>query len=80
MKAALSLGWKTEKKSPGKIQATLIIRKHILTVMITHDTEYLSVDYVDSTNLKYTGSKIHRQYANWINNLLRQINVYSLND
>ena len=78
IKAAVSLGWRTQIKDDGKIVATLDIRQHQLVVLITHDTKNVSIEYVDSTNLKYDGSKIHRQYANWITNLLRAINANNL--
>lgn len=78
IRAAVSLGWKTKKRAEGEIEATLNIRKHNLVVLITHDTETVSVNYVNSTNLKYNGSKIHRQYANWVTNLLRSINANNL--
>lgn len=78
IRAAVSLGWKTKKRAEGEIEATLDIRKHNLVVLISHDKETVSINYVDSTNLKYNGSKIHRQYANWITNLLRSINANNL--
>jgi hypothetical protein len=78
IRAAVSLGWKTKKRAEGEIEATLDIRKHNLVVLITYDKETVSINYVDSTNLKYNGSKIHRQYANWITNLLRSINANNL--
>jgi len=78
VKAAMSLGWKTQIKSEGEILATLNIRKHQLVVLITHDDKNVSVDYQNSINLKYNGRKIHRQYANWVTNLLRAIDVQNL--
>jgi hypothetical protein len=78
IKAAVSLGWKIKKIDDSKIEAKLNIRKHKLTVLITHDTKTVSVKYVDSQNLKYNGTKIHRQYANWVTNLLRAIDANNL--
>ena len=78
VQAAVSLGWQTKIIEDGKISATLNIRKHQLIVLITYDTESVSVNYVDSENLKYNGESIHRQYANWITNLLRKINANHL--
>ena len=78
VRAAVSLGWKTKVKSEGEILATLDIRKHQLVILIKHDDKNLTVDYQSSINLKYDGQKIHRQYANWVTNLLRAIDVQNV--
>ncbi len=78
VRAAISLGWKTEVKSEKEIIATLDIRKHQLVVVITHDDQNFSVKYKDSTNLKYNGRKIHRQYINWVTNLIRSIHAQNI--
>lgn len=78
VKGAMSLGWKTQVRAEGEILATLNIRKHQLVVLITHDDKNVSVEYQNSINLKYNGRKIHRQYANWVTNLLRAIDVQNL--
>jgi len=78
VRAAASLGWTTKVKSENEILATLNIRKHQLVVLIKHDDKNLTVDYQSSINLKYNGKKIHRQYANWVTNLLRAIDVQNV--
>jgi len=78
IRAATSLGWKTKVKSAGEILATLDIRKHQLVILIKHDDKNLTVAYQSSINLKYDGKKIHRQYANWVTNLLRAIDVQNI--
>jgi len=78
IRAAASLGWKTKVKSEGEILATLDIRKHQLVILIKHDDKNLTVNYQSSVNLKYDGQKIHRQYANWVTNLLRAIDVQNV--
>lgn len=78
VRAAASLGWKTKVKSEGEVLATLDIRKHQLVVLIKHDDKNLTVEYQSSLNLKYDGEKIHRQYANWVTNLLRAIDVQNV--
>lgn len=75
VRAGVSLGWIVKKRSDGELAATLNIRSHQLSILITHDTETLSVQYLDSKNLKYKNGKIHRQYANWVTNLIRTINA-----
>lgn len=78
IRAATSLGWKTKVNSTGEILAILDIRKHQLVILIKHDDKSLTVDYQSSINLKYDGRKIHRQYANWVTNLLRAIDVQNV--
>lgn len=78
IRAARSLGWTTKVKSEGEILATLVIRKHQLVILIKHDDKNLTVDYQSSVNLKYNGKKIHRQYANWVSNLLRAIDMQNI--
>jgi uncharacterized protein YcfL len=78
IRGAISLGWKTKIKSKGEILATLDIRKHQLVILIKHDDKNLTVTYQSSVNLKYDGKKIHRQYANWVTNLLRAIDAQNV--
>lgn len=78
IRGATSLGWKTKIKSKGEILATLDIRKHQLVILIKHDDKNLTVNYQSSINLKYDGKKIHRQYANWVTNLLRAIDAQNV--
>lgn len=78
VRAAVSLGWTTEKVKPGEIKATLNIRSHQLVVQILFDETTYSINYLDSTNLKYDGEKIHRQYANWVTNLIKNINAQNI--
>ncbi|MGB2739909.1 MAG: hypothetical protein WBC60_05060 [Cognaticolwellia sp.] len=78
IRAAASLGWETKIKSESEVLATLNIRKHQLVILIKHDDKNLTVDYQSSINLKYNGKKIHRQYANWVTNLQRAIDVQNV--
>jgi hypothetical protein len=78
VRAAVTLGWKTKVTSDNAIVATLDIRKHQLVVLITHDDKSFSIEYRDSTNLKYNGTKIHRQYINWVTNLIRSIHAQNI--
>jgi len=78
VRAAVTLGWKTKVTSDNAIIATLDIRKHQLVVLITHDDKSFSIEYRDSTNLKYNGTKIHRQYVNWVTNLIRSIHAQNI--
>lgn len=78
VKAAVSLGWQAHVIEQGKVEATLFIRSHKLVVEIIHDDKNYSIAYKDSVNLKYDGQKIHRQYANWVNNLINAINAENI--
>jgi len=78
VRAAVTLGWKTKVTSENAILATLDIRTHQLVVLITHDDKSFSIEYKDSTNLKYNGTKIHRQYINWVTNLIRSIHAQNI--
>ena len=78
IKGAVSLGWQANVVEQGKVEATLFIRSHKLVVEITHDDKNYSIVYKDSVNLKYDGENIHRQYANWVNNLINAINAENI--
>jgi hypothetical protein len=76
--AAISLGWTAQVVDQANIIATLKIRTHRLVVDISHDDKSFSIKYKDSTNLLYDGENIHRQYDNWINNLINSINAFTV--
>ncbi|ASM55066.1 MULTISPECIES: lipoprotein [Pseudoalteromonas] len=75
LKACIQLGWQCAPVSEGKIKGILNIRTHQLIVNINYDKTAYSINYQDSTNLNYNGSKIHRQYINWVTNLMRHIDA-----
>ncbi|WP_295800237.1 hypothetical protein [uncultured Microbulbifer sp.] len=64
-------GWTCKKVAPGKIDASLALRKHRATTEINFDTNRYSIVYKDSYLLDYNARRntIHRNYNNWINNL-----------
>lgn len=67
--AGASLGWQMVPKGPGNIEGTLIRRDHHAVVDIRYDTKTYSIKYKDSSNLKYDGTSIHKNYNGWIQNL-----------
>lgn len=73
LRAAGGLGWQTVVVRPGVIRATLNLRSHVAVAEITYNQEVFSIIYVDSSNLDYDGSSIHRNYNGWIMNLERAI-------
>lgn len=73
-------GWIVNDKGPGKMDATLTVRgKHTVIVLITYSTTSFSINYVDSTDMKY-GIKngepsIHPFYNTWVQELEEAINI-----
>jgi hypothetical protein len=74
VKAGISRGW-VMKPVNGKneIIATLHVRTHMAKVSIKYTNEFYSIEYLDSSNLKYDGTNIHGRYNKWIMNLDRSI-------
>lgn len=71
--AGASLGWQMKETSPGNIEATLILRKHMAKVDIPYSKTGYSIIYKDSMELFYDGTSIHTNYNGWIQNLDRAI-------
>jgi len=68
-RAGAGLGWQMIDTGPGEIEGRLHLRSHVAIVSITFDTKQFSIFYKDSTNLDYDGTRIHRNYNGWIQNL-----------
>jgi hypothetical protein len=75
MEAGISRGWIMTPVNPGEINAELNIRAHKVITLVKYDATSFSINYVDSVNMNAKNGKIHRQYANWINNLRQDIKV-----
>jgi hypothetical protein len=73
LSAGTGLGWKMTPQEDGRITGRIDLRKHVAIVDITYTAKAFSITYVDSTNLKYDGRLIHRNYNNWIMNLENRI-------
>ena len=69
IRAGNSLGWRMDPSSPGHIIGTLDIRTHQAKVDINYTSIDYSITYKDSTNLNYSGSRIHNNYNGWIKRL-----------
>lgn len=76
-RAGVGLGWQMKEQTPGHIVGTLILRTHVAVVDITYTLDEYSINYKDSTNLKYDPSNntIHKNYNGWIQNLTNAINA-----
>ncbi len=72
-RAGISKGWQMIDKGPSEIEGKLNLRDHLAIVSITFDTKQFSILYIDSTNLKYDGTTIHRNYNGWVQNLEQAI-------
>lgn len=78
IKAALAgRGWVVSEEAPAQIIATLNLREHMAKIDIDFDTSKVSLQYLDSTELMYGEKKgvtvIHRNYLNWVQNLVQDI-------
>jgi caspase domain-containing protein len=72
---AYKKGWKTRVVKPGEIEAEIVSRKRMVKVRINYNTKNYSISYLDSKNLKYDGTKIHRTYNSWVANLKKNIDA-----
>ena len=75
----LQRGWVITRQDPGYMEATLHLRSHMARIGINYDTQHVKVRYLDSENLDYEMKQdvphIHRNYLNWVNNVVLDINV-----
>jgi hypothetical protein len=71
--AGASLGWQMKEVETGHIVGKLFIRDHMAAVDIKSTRSAYSITYKDSSELKYDGVKIHKNYNSWIQNLDRAI-------
>lgn len=76
-RAGYSKGWVISKVKPGLAMGRLTLRSHVAIVSIPYSSKEYSIEYKDSTNLKYnpdTGA-IHKNYNSWVQNLDRAIRL-----
>jgi hypothetical protein len=71
-------GWAVTSEEPGHIVSTLNVREHMARIDIVYDTQTIAIKYLESGELMYAEKKgqrvIHRNYLNWILNLVNDIN------
>jgi hypothetical protein len=76
VRAGTALGWLMKEEGPGKIVATINLRKHTANVEIPYSASDYSINYRDSINLDAgTDGTIHKNYNGWIQNLNRGISA-----
>lgn len=75
--AGLGLGWQVRKVKDGLAEAQLNIRDHMALVEIPYSNKSFSINYKDSSNLKYDAAKktIHSNYNGWVQNLRNAISL-----
>jgi hypothetical protein len=74
IRAGAALGWQMRDAEPGKITATLQLRKHTANIEIPYSPTEYSIVYKDSIELDAgTDGTIHKNYNGWIQNLNRGI-------
>jgi hypothetical protein len=79
IKAALvGRNWGVTEEQPGRIISTLNLREHMAKIEVSYDAQTVRIRYLDSGELMYAEKKgqrmIHRNYLNWIQNLVNDIN------
>ena len=67
-----------KETGPNSLVGTLFLRSHMAKVGIQYNKTAYSINYMDSNNLKYDGSKIHSNYNGWVQNLDRAIQTQLL--
>lgn len=74
----LGRAWTVTSEDPGHIVSTLNVREHMAKIDIVYDLQTVKIRYLDSGELMYAQKKgqrlIHRNYLNWIANLVNDMN------
>ncbi len=67
--------WLVEEQYPGLMRLTFRKKTHMAVVEVSFDQSQYSIKYVNSTDLFYNGTNIHRNYNRWVANLERDIEM-----
>lgn len=73
--AAANRGWTVKRMGRGKIEARVAARDHVAVVDISYSRQSYSITYKSSVNLKYDGTRIHKNYNSWVQLLANDINA-----
>jgi hypothetical protein len=69
--------WVINEDNPGRIVSTLNLRTHMAKIEVAYDEKMVDIRYLDSGDLDYEDKKdgryIHRNYLNWIKNIIGDI-------
>jgi hypothetical protein len=79
IRAALAgRAWAVTSEEPGHIVSTINVREHMAKIDIVYDLQTIKIKYLESGELMYAEKKgqrmIHRNYLNWILNLVNDMN------
>jgi hypothetical protein len=79
IRAALAgRAWAVSSDEPGHIVSTINVREHMAKIDIVYDLQTIKIKYLESGELMYAEKKgqrmIHRNYLNWILNLVNDMN------
>jgi len=71
IKGSTRKGWSVREVEDGLMEATLMIRRHMVKVAIPYTENSYSIQYDDSENMYFSPKKnrIHRKYNQWVRNL-----------
>jgi hypothetical protein len=75
VRAGVSIGWQMNNVSPELITATVMERRHSVTVEIQYSATAYTIKYRDSVNMRAEGSMIHSSYNRWVERLQRNIDA-----
>lgn len=73
--AGIKRRWVMDEVETGVIVATQKVKSHLAVVEIEYTQSAYSIRYVESSDLLYNGSTIHRTYNRWVKNLERDIEM-----
>jgi hypothetical protein len=72
-RAAIRLNWTVQDIRPGAMRATFSARRDQAVVEITYARDRFSIQYLESSNLSFSGGQINRAYNGWVQDLERAI-------
>ncbi|MDB5316813.1 MAG: hypothetical protein JWO24_2657 [Rhodospirillales bacterium] len=72
-RAAIRLNWTVQDIRPGAMRATYNARRDQAVVEITYTRDGFSIQYLESSNLSFSGGQINRAYNGWAQDLERAI-------
>lgn len=58
--------WKCHQTTPNTLVCHIEKRTHKASVQIDYNHQFFSINFVDSTNLKYENGNIHAKYNKWV--------------
>ena len=79
LKGCIEKNWSPVERSPGLIEATLVVRsKHTVVVEIPYTNQGYKINYKSSINMEYTENsdgtfRIHPNYNKWVDYLSQAI-------